>query len=278
MVRGFLLSGILLIAAAVSSHLVEESLPAGIPEISAGEFVTVVLLAPARPIAVALLWSRSVSLRTQRDYAHLLPLYETIFKLEPTFAAAWDFALYDILIDMPQREEEMSARLRWVKKGFLRGLEGVRRTPHTSRVAGTLSWAFFFIKTRFPSIAAQIENDEELLSTFRRWLLKNHPDIAARLQNDLRTTKQPLNLFHIALCFGEIASQRRPFNYIPIYIVSFSCRELMLAAEEKRIKIYWARRAIEHWRRFLEHSDLADTAREQEEAWRYVLSALEVRK
>jgi len=151
MVKGAVLALVFLVAACLTSYLGEERLPAKMPELTPGEFVTVVLLAPARPVAVAILWVRSLSLRTQRDYAHLLPLYETIFKLEPTFAPALEYALYDMMVDLPQREEKMEAKLRWIRKGFLLGLEGVLRTPHTSRVAGTFSWALFFIKTRFPS-------------------------------------------------------------------------------------------------------------------------------
>ena len=269
---------LLLLAATVVSLLAEQALPAGMPELSPEEFVTFTLFAPARPIAVALLWSRSVSLRTQRDYDHLLPLYKTILVLEPTFAPAWDFALYDMIIDLPQREKSLDAKLHWVKEAFMRGLEGVQRTPHTSRVAGSLTWALFFIKTRFPSIASRLEENEHLIATFLQWLRRHYPDIAAALNRDLDKTESRLNLFHISLCIAEIATKRRLYNYIPVYVVSFCCRELLLSTDKLPNKIYWARRALCYWRRFLNDPEFKNVAKNQVSQWERVLAELEARR
>jgi len=276
--RLMLVAVLSLLAATIVSFAGEQTLPAGMPELSPEEFVTFTLLAPARPIAVALLWSRSISLRTQRDYDHLLPLYKTILVLEPTFAPAWDFALYDMIIDLPQREKSLEAKLRWVKEAFIRGLEGVERTPHTSRVAGSLTWALFFIKTRFPSVASRLEEDEQLIKTFSRWLRRHHPDIAAALKRDLDRTESRLNLFHISICIAEIATKRHLYNYIPVYVVSFCCRELLLSTDRLRDKIYWARRALSFWRRFLSDPDFKNVARNQVSQWEQVLAELEARR
>jgi len=267
-----------LLAATIVSFLAEQALPAGMPELSPEEFVTFTLLAPARPIAVALLWSRSLSLRTQRDYDHLLPLYKTILALEPTFAPAWDFALYDMIVDLPQRERSLDAKLCWVREAFIRGLEGVQRTPHTSRVAGSLTWALFFIKTRFPSIASRLEEDKHLINTFLRWLKQHHPHIAASLNYDLRKTESSLNLFHISLCIAEIAIRRRLYNYIPVYVTSFCCRELLLSTDKLSHKIYWAKRAIAYWRSLLSDPNFKNVAENQVSQWRQVLAELEARR
>ena len=238
-----------LAAAAVLSYSGERAVSADLPRLSPGEFVASVLLAAARPIAVAVLWSKTTDLREERDYDHLLALYQTILKLEPTFAPAWEHFVYDMTIDLPFRETDPEKQFAWAKKGILLGYQGVAKTPHSSRVAGQVAWTFMYYKVRYPRLARRVETDREL-------------------------NPERLDMYRLALKYAKVASPRRHRTLFPEWTADLAWRRLLEETERPEEKRRLAREALDFWREVVTRTRFVDEARKTIKEWHRRLADL----
>jgi len=192
-------------------------------EVAPEEFVVTFLLSGARPIAVSYFWTKISDLREQRDYPALIPLYKILVKLEPRFANAWDFALYDMAVSIALSQRDLDRRFQWAKKGLLFGIEGASKTPHSGLVPCDISWILIHYHRSFPELAQMVESDPEI-------------------------NPERLPILILALKWVERAVSIKNHPILADWLIDFIYRELARNEATTEGKIFWLKKAIEFWK------------------------------
>ncbi|MCX7702587.1 MAG: hypothetical protein N2234_00570 [Planctomycetota bacterium] len=221
------------------------------PEVAPGEFIITVLLAGARPFAVSYFWIKAGELQEERDYWRLKTLYEVIVTLEPRFAAAWDFALYNMAVSIALFEQTLEKQFLWAKKGLLFGYKGAEKTKHSGIVPSTLSFILLHFKRNFPALAALIEKDPEL-------------------------NPKALPILLLSLEWAERATSVKHHPIIADWIRDSLYRELYSQETSTKAKIGWIKKGLEFWNSLkLLRPDRADVADKNINELREILATLE---